>query len=189
MSSVDQSSKGSRKTFYLLVAVCFAPILASYITYYFWRPATGLTYGQLLKIQPVPDFSMTTLAGKPAALTQFKGKWLLVVADKAACAENCRAALHAMRQFRVAQGKDMGRVERLWIVTDKAEIASDVMAAAEGAAIWRAETGIPLPGVVEDGFYLIDPLGNQVIRYGRNADPVKVIKELAKFLKNNESLG
>lgn len=188
-NSVSQSQSRGRKILLAMFAVTIAPVAASYLTYYFWKPTGGLSYGQLLTTQPVPLFQLSTLDNKAAALSDFKGKWLLVMADNAACAKPCQDALFAMRQFRVAQGKDMGRVERLWLLTGDGNPSAEALASADNAKIYRAKVAIPLPGDVGEGFYLIDPLGNQVIRYSRHADPVKVIKELGKFLKNNENLG
>ncbi|WP_269532824.1 cytochrome C oxidase subunit I [Chitinimonas sp. BJYL2] len=174
----------------LLVAVCAAPILASYLTYYFWKPQGGRTYGELLEVKPVPAFPQQTLEGKPAGLADFKGKWVLVMSDDVTCAKSCMDALFAMRQFRLGQGKEMERVTRLWLVRGEGMPSSAAVSAADGATIHRiGAEAVPLPGDVNAGIYLIDPLGNQVIRYPRSADGVKVIREIAKFLKNNVNIG
>jgi len=34
-----------------------------------------------------------------------------------------------------------------------------------------------------DHIYVIDPLGNLVLRYARDADPAGIIKDLARLLK------
>ncbi|QDQ27487.1 cytochrome C oxidase subunit I [Chitinimonas arctica] len=178
-----------RRILLIMIAITIAPVLASYLTYYFWRPAGGKTYGQLLEIHPVAEFSQRKLSGEPASLAELKGKWVLVTVAGGDCAAACQATLHALRQYRVAQGKYMGKVERLWLVNDAAVPSAQAIAAAEGARVHRALAPVPLPGDQAGAVYLIDPLGNQVIRYGREAEPVKVIKELGKFLKNNENLG
>jgi hypothetical protein len=38
-------------------------------------------------------------------------------------------------------------------------------------------------GNVNDHLYLIDPLGNLMMRFPKNADPKKVAKDISKLLK------
>ena len=38
-------------------------------------------------------------------------------------------------------------------------------------------------GKLEDHLYLIDPLGNLMMRFPKDADPTKVKKDIAKLLK------
>ncbi|MDN3576552.1 cytochrome C oxidase subunit I [Chitinimonas viridis] len=189
MNAATQPKRNGRWILFALIAITIAPVLASYLAYYVWRPEGGKTYGELLKVGPVPAFRQAGLDGKPAALADLKGRWVLVMAASGDCQQACQKDLHALRQIRMAQGKFMDRVERLWLVTDAAAPSAQAVAAADGARTVRALEAIPLQGDVATGYYLIDPLGNQVIRYPRTADPVRVIKEVGKFLKNNENLG
>ncbi len=68
-------------------------------------------YGELLAAKPVSGFE------------PLRGKWVLVTFDAAACDAYCEKKLYFMRQVRRAQGKDMDRIERLWVLTDAGEAA------------------------------------------------------------------
>ena len=46
------------------------------------------------------------------------GKWLMVSAGGADCLKACQEQLHAMRQWRLMQGKNMDRIQRVWLVLD-----------------------------------------------------------------------
>ncbi|MFC4159485.1 hypothetical protein [Chitinimonas lacunae] len=179
----------NRLTLIALIAVALAPVVLSYLAYYVWKPSGGRSYGQLLEVRPLPDFPLASLDGKPARLDEFRRKWLLVMVDDAACGKDCMDALFALRQYRLSQGKEMHRIERLWLVTGEGQPSAAALRQADGAAIRRALAPVPLPGELQRGIYLIDPLGNQVVRYPRDAETGRVIKELVRFLKNNESLG
>ena len=109
---------------------------------------------------------------------------MLVTFDAAACDAYCERKLYFMRQVRRAQGKDMDRVERLWVLTDGAQAArraaarrSKARASAEipGQAVFRASAA--------DHIYLVDPLGNLMMRFPRDPDPSKMIKDLQRLLK------
>ena len=181
--------KQNRKIIPLLVFLTLAPVILSTLAYFFWHPTGVQTYGELLPTRPVPAMDMTTLDGKPAPLSDLKGKWLLVVVDKADCDAQCAAALHAIRQYRVTQNTEMDRLDRVWLVADGKAPSAQAVQAAEGAQIRLVHGAVQLPGAMQQSFYLIDPLGNQVMRYGRDATPSKVIKELGRVLKNNQSIG
>ncbi|MBV8658569.1 MAG: hypothetical protein JO142_12160 [Burkholderiales bacterium] len=187
--STAVSNPPNRKIILLLVFLTLAPVILSTLAYFFWHPTGVQSYGELLPTRPVPTMEMTTLDGKPAPLAELKGKWLLVVVDNAACDAQCAAALHAIRQYRVSQNTEMDRLDRVWLVADGKAPTPEAVKAAEGAQIRLVHGTVPLPGAMQQSFYLIDPLGNQVMRYGRDATPSKVIKELGRVLKNNQSLG
>ena len=51
--------------------------------------------------------------------------------DAGACDAYCEHKLYVMRQVRRAQGKDMDRIERLWVLTDAASRARMLLAASE----------------------------------------------------------
>ncbi|WP_374351077.1 hypothetical protein [Chitinimonas sp.] len=179
----------NRMTIALLIGLTIAPVLLSTLVYFYWKPTGGKSFGELLPTRPVPQLVMHTLAGQAASLNEFKGKWLLLMADKAQCDAACQNRLFAMRQFRLAQGLEMERVKRLWLVVGDGMPSEAARIAADGAEIRRVAQLPPLPGDVGNGIYLIDPLGNQVVRYPQDATPAKVIKEIGRFLKNNQSLG
>jgi len=132
----------------------------------------------------------TLIAPRPAGLPPhpaLKGKWVLVQFDAGACATACERKLFFMRQVRRAQGREMGRIARLWAVTDGARPAPALVAALEDTVI--AEQGAALAAAfpAEAGaarhIYLVDPMGNLMMRFPEDADPARVIKDLKHLLK------
>jgi len=160
----------------LLAAFFILPAAASWIV---WRfelvPGVTGNYGTLLPPRPV----------LPATLAPLKGRWVLVQFDGGACAAACERKLYIMRQIRRAQGKEMQRVERLWLVTDAARPRAELLAAIEGTVLAPAGSGAEFPaeGNVTDHIYLVDPLGNLMLRFPRDPDPMRMIKDLQRLLK------
>jgi cytochrome oxidase Cu insertion factor (SCO1/SenC/PrrC family) len=186
-----QQSKGRWKLF-AVIAVCAAPIIASYLTYYVIKPQSRTNYGALIdsRVYPIPALGATTLDGKPIALDAYKGKWMMVQVNDADCQEPCKKRLHDMRQLRLAQGKDMDRIERIWLITDDKPLETIVIREYDGTHMLRVKPDVLkawLP--VEQGttpsdhIYLIDPLGNLMMRFPKDADPNKIKKDLSKLLK------
>lgn len=191
MERNDQKKKG-RWQLFAVIAVCAAPLLASYLTYYVIKPESRTNYGALIdpRTHPMPSLGATSLEGKPAALDSFKGKWIMLQVSDAECAETCRKHLSDMRQLRLAQGKDMDRIERVWLITDDKPLETILIREYDGTHMLRArpealKAWLPAEQgtVVEDHVYLVDPLGNLMMRFPKDADPNKVKRDLAKLLK------
>lgn len=192
MEQNNQQKTGRWKLFAVL-AVCAAPVIASYLTYYVIKPESRTNYGELIdpRTHPVPaTLKLSSLDGKPEAIDAFKGKWVMLQLGNADCDNACRRRLHDMRQLRLAQGKDMDRIERVWLVTDDKPLETLLMREYDGTHILRANGDalrIWLPAEngtsAADHIYMIDPLGNLMMRFPKEADPNKIKKDIAKLLK------
>ena len=157
----------------LLVAACAAPFVLGWLAYeYRWVSGRTSNYGELLKPRPVDG-----------ALAPLRGKWVLVTADGAACSAACERKLYIVRQVRKAQGKEMDRIDRLWLLTDGGKPRAELVAALDGGHVAAADARLlgALPNVVD--IYLVDPLGNLMMRFPAKADPQKMIKDLQRLLK------
>ncbi len=190
-TNVTQQRLGRWKLL-LVIAVCAAPMLASYFTYFVIKPGAATNYGTLLdpRQYAMPVLHAQDLQGKSASLDAYKGKWLMLQVDSAACDTQCQKKLLDMRQLRTAQGKGMDRIERIWLMTDDQLIDSRLLAGIEGTRILKVDAAhlqswLPVEpnGNVRDHIYLIDPLGNLMMRYPKNADANKMKKDLSKLLK------
>lgn len=190
--AVPEVKKRTNWTLFLVIAVCAAPMILSYFTYYVIKPQGRTNYGELIdpRAYPIPDLGITTLDGQPASLNDYAGKWIMLQADAAACPQRCTDKLLWQRQVRLTQGKDMDRIERVWLVTDDQPLATVLMKEYDGTHILRVDAkklAAWLP--VEQGtgaadhIYMIDPLGNLMMRFPKDPDPNKIKKDITKLLK------
>ena len=175
-----------------VVAVCAAPLIASYLTYYVIKPQSRTNYGALIdpRQYPIPPLGSSALDGAAARLEDYKGKWIMLQVDRGDCAEDCRKKLLTMRQLRLMQGKEMDRIERVWLVTDKAPVETMLLREYDGTDILRADAArlkawLPVDAgtSAEDHIYLIDPLGNLMMRFPKDPDPNKMKKDISKLLR------
>lgn len=125
-SKVDTQTRRGRIQMLLLLLACAAPVIASYLAYYVFKPEGGKTnFGSL--VQPVQDMN-------PAWFDiPFNGKWTLLVARPAGeCTiknESCLEALFLMRQLRIAVGRESSRVQLVWVNTDGKPVDPEVVLA------------------------------------------------------------
>ncbi len=193
MEPNKQKQMSGRWKLLAVVAVCASPMIFSYLTYYDVIPVSGSTnYGTLLdpRKHPMPALGTTGLDGKPLALDAYKGKWIMLQAAPGNCLQACKEQLVKIRQLRIMQGKNMERIERVWLVTDETPLDIELMKVIDGARFLRVKPEVVkawLPveagGDVSDHLYLVDPLGNLMMRYPKNPPPEKVSKDLGKLLK------
>ena len=184
--------KRSRWMLWLVLLVCAAPLIASYFAYYVVKPERRSNYGTLLdqRAHPIPGMATTTLDGRPMPLQQFKGKWVMLMTGSGACAQACQQQLFTMRQLRLMQGKEMDRIERVWLITDREPLDTIVIREFDGTHMLRADGAavtqwLPAdPGTrTTDHIYLVDPLGHLMMRFPANPEPRKVYKDIYKLLK------
>jgi len=181
------------RVLYLLVAVTLAPILASYFAYYVSPPSGRTNYGTLVEPQrPVPAIPATGLDGTAFDLRLLKDKWVLVMADGGACDEYCQSKLFHMRQQRTMTGKERDEIERVWFITDREPLSNALIREYEGTYFVRVDERdvrplLALPDSVDaslrDHIWVIDPLGNLMLRWPRNPDPKGTKSDIARLLK------
>lgn len=186
--SQEPRPRSSYLSLWLIIVLAAAPMAAAYLAYYFWPPAAQTNYGELLEPKPLPEAVLELVDGSRFELSRLRGKWVLATIDSGKCGAYCRQKLYYLRQLRLAQGKDMDRIERVWFVSDEAQPARETAAAYQGTWLVRVSGStllahFPARGAVSDHIYVIDPLGNVMMRYPRDADPPRMVKDLARLLK------
>lgn len=180
-----------------VVAVCAAPVIASYFTYFVIRPGgSGTAYSAL--VQPgvaMPALQARTLDGTVKPLRSLVGQWLLVVVDGGACAPACEKRLYLQRQLREMTGREADRIDKLWLVIDDAPLSPALQQALpatpamtilrvprEAAAAWLK----PAAGqALEDHVYIVDPLGEWMMRAPAGADPSRLKRDIDRLLKGS----
>lgn len=187
-SGAQPDPRSGRIEILALAALCLAPFVAALITYQYWQPRGGMNYGELIPARALIDPPLRRLDQHAFRLSELKGKWILLQLDESDCAAACKTKLYNMRQVRLAQGREMERVERVWLILDEAPLETLLMREYEGTHMLRAG-GSPLlaeiapSGGVREHIYVIDPLGNLMLRYPKDADPREMHKDLARLLR------
>ena len=183
----------------LILLVCAAPVMASYWAFYVARPSGGeAAYGTL--IQPsvaIPDAVASDLQGGNVPLRSLKGQWLLVVVGPAACDAGCEQRLLLQRQLREMLGRERDRIDKVWLVTDEVALSPELrqaMAALPAVAVLRVPRALveawlkPAPGrTLEDHLYLVDPMGEWMMRMPAAPDPSKVKRDLERLMRASAS--
>lgn len=192
-SSAAQTRMGRWKMLMVLM-VCAAPVVASYVTYYLIRPETRQNFGTLVDPQrPLPDMRAVAMDGKPTDLLALKGQWLLISVAGGGCDGQCQHHLYMQRQLREGLGKEKDRVDWVWLVSDDAAIAPSLSPALATATVLRVPSAQlqtwlqPEQGAaLQDHLYVVDPLGNWMMRFPAHLDvgqATKVKRDMERLLR------
>ena len=164
----------------LLLLVFAAPLGLAFWLYYgsSWRPAAHSNHGTL--IEPVrPLASAGVLAGK----------WSLVVigSGTGGCDAGCRETLIYARQTWLSLGKLADRAQRVFL---SAECCDEEYLQREHQGLVRVLVNTPatlallqaFPAPQARSIFIVDPLGNLMMRYDAQADPKGLRDDLKKLL-------
>ena len=188
-------TKSGRTKMLLVLAICAAPVIASYLTYFVIRPEGRTNYSELIQPQaPIPDdLPLTDLKGAVVGAEALKGQWLMVVVSGAACDAVCEKHLWVQRQLREALGRDRDRVDKLWLIDDagtpKPQTLAGVMTNTDATVLRVPRAALaawlrPAPGqALEDHIYIVDLLGNWMMRAPANVEPSKLKADVVKLLR------
>ncbi len=196
-AEVRRTGSGRWKMLAVLL-VCAAPVLASYFTFYVLRPEGRRNFGELIDPQrPLPAQSVLSLSGQTSSLKALKGQWLLLSVANAACDELCSRHLYLQRQLREGLGKDRARVDWVWLIPDTGPVPDQLRPALKDATVLRVDrqalTDWLAPGdghQLAEHLYLVDPLGNWMMRFPANLDlakAAKVKRDLERLLRASNS--
>ena len=167
------------------------PLALSFILYFSgWRPPGQAAHGQLIDPpRPLAAVSLVPIGGA-APVRVFARRWTLAYVGDGSCAAQCRRALFVIRQSRLLLNQDMQRVARVFLATGHCCDREFLMREHPGLQAFDAtlpEAQALLASFPTDGretyVFIVDPLGNLVMRESAAADPKGLLDDLRKLLR------
>lgn len=175
----------------LLALLFIGPFATAMYLYFFggdgWRPQGSVAHGILIENPPSLDIGKLALPDGSSA--RFTGKWSLLYVGNGNCAESCQKSLYEVRQVRQALGRDMSRVQRYFITTDGTPDVQLIKGAhPDLIVIDAAVTGggkilATLGEHSEADVFVVDPLGNIMMRFPAGTTMKDMHKDLSLLLK------
>jgi hypothetical protein len=174
----DELRTRNLRTVAALAGLFLLPLIVSFWLYYAtdWRPAGSTAHGELIS-PPRP------LPATPALVAD---KWTLVYIGDGQCDESCRRALLVMRQTRLALNNEMTRVNRVFLTTAHCCDEEFLRREHQGLIVADASAELlrhfPEQNRAEK-LFVVDPLGNLMMRYDARQNPKGLLQDLKKLLK------
>ncbi len=179
----------------LVLLVCAAPVIASYLAYFVIRPEGRTNYSELIQpLRPIPEkLPLVDLQGRAVEAAALKGQWLLVVVSGGACDAVCERQLWIQRQLRETLGREKERLDKVWLISDAAAPRAQTLQAVSAgvpATVLRiapealAQWLTPAKGsTLEQHMVVVDPLGNWMMRVPADPEPAKLKRDIEKLLR------
>ena len=194
----QQSRKRNNRPFWALLALFGISYIAAWV-FYMSDDMLGMSktsnYGELVSpVQPIGAIALQRMDGSQLNTKELRGKWLLISVGDSGCEQSCQENFYKMRQIRRAMAKDRSRVNRMFLMTDNGQQASlqeklkdyegmEVIGGS-GTAVKKLLTILSIPGNdIKDRVFIIDPIGNLMMRYPSEAEPEEMLKDLKRLLK------
>jgi cytochrome oxidase Cu insertion factor (SCO1/SenC/PrrC family) len=203
MSGQAAAGGGKRGIFPLLamIVVFAAPVIAAWFFYLNpdYRPAGRTNKGELISpVVSLPaDLGLRTLEGADFDPAVLEGKWTLVYLDAGECGDHCKSRLVDLRQIRLAVGESQMNVDRLWILADPPgpDRMPDLGGGFDGMKVAMADAAAEgrLLGLLGEGadalgrVYILDPMGNLMMRYAQDAPAEDTLKDMERLLKASKN--
>ena len=192
------AQKPNRWPLLLMVVVFAAPILAAWFFYFNpeYLPATRSNRGELIEpmVKLDTDSGLLNPDGSPFDLANLSGKWTLVSLNRAPCGDDCRNRLTGLRQIRLALGETRFSVERLQILTDtddtgalKQDFEGMHIVLAQGSAGTKLLDALGEGAAALDRTYILDPMGNLMMRYQADAPAKDTLKDMERLIKASKN--
>jgi cytochrome oxidase Cu insertion factor (SCO1/SenC/PrrC family) len=189
---MPETRSRSKRLVPVLLALLFVGPFATAIYMYFyggenWRPQGSTAHGILIANPP-------SLVGEAVSLpngttTDFTGKWSLLYVGDGHCDTGCQQALYQLRQVRQALNKEMSRVQRYFITTggtpdtELMHGAHPDLIVIDGTVTDGSKVLAALGSYGEADVFVVDPLGNIMMRFPAGTTMKDMHKDLSLLLK------
>ena len=187
----DSRARG-RRTLLIVAAIFLLPVAAAFTLYYgkLWRPANSASKGELIEpARPLTVAGLRHADGTAADASVLSGKWTLLYIGDGRCTEACRTALVFGRQSRLALNNEMTRVQRVFLATGNC-CDNDYFSREQPGLIALDASSPEAQGLLaqfppERGrtLFIVDPLGNLMMRHDASHTTKDLLSDLKKLLK------
>jgi hypothetical protein len=176
----------------IVAAVFLLPVIGAFALYYgkLWRPSGSSSKGELIEpARPLAIAGLRHANGTPVDARVFLDKWTLLYIGDGGCDADCRTALVFARQSRLALNNEMTRVQRIFLATghccDTAYFSAEHpgLIALDASAPEAAPLLAQFPGDRARSLFIVDPLGNLMMRHDASHTTKDLLSDLKKLLK------
>ena len=153
---------------------------------------SAASYGSLIHpAQPIEQFNFETYSEQKYSVDFLQGRWTYLYFTSTLCDLHCEAALFKIRQTRMAVGKDSNRVQYLLLSNSFVSSSAQQSIFARHSKLttgklldWKTTLEDQQQEHLQAGFiYIIDPAGNLMMKYDKDATSRGLLRDLKKLLR------
>jgi cytochrome oxidase Cu insertion factor (SCO1/SenC/PrrC family) len=193
------SKKKNPYTVWFVVMAFIAPVALAYIIFFFVDVTSYVNHGEILKpIVHISSFKLTDENNDIIPQDDLTYKWRLVSFVSQDCNEKCEKRLYDTRQIHRSLGKNQHRLSRMFVHLEPAgesltklmkETHDNVIHVNGNAATIREALGDNIHdnlGITNNETYIMDPMGNVMMRFTEEQPNKEFLYDLKKLLKASQ---
>jgi hypothetical protein len=183
---IDARKRG-RLQLIALAVVFLGPLALAFWLYYGqnWSPPGQAVNGELIS----PPLELPNNPLRKDGGARLRDVWSLVIVAPGDCGDACLQALYETRQLRLALGRDRNRLQRVWIVESGEPDYDFVMAEHPNLLIVATSNSVGadllsrIDRRSEVDIFLVDPLGNLIMRFPADLGMRAMHTDIMRLLK------
>ncbi|GMR06440.1 MAG: cytochrome c oxidase subunit I [Gammaproteobacteria bacterium] len=179
-------------TIWFVVLAFVAPVALAYLMFFYGNITSFSNHGEILS--PVVDITTLKLKDEKGKIIPEKAlryKWRLISFVDENCDESCNARLYDVRQIHKALGKNQHRVLRVIVHLKPPveELTRLIKKEYPNALIMYGDEKVitsalgDSAGIHENVIYIMDPMGNIMMRFTQDQTKKDFLKDLGRLLK------
>ncbi len=183
----EKNKKKDKVTLILIILILCSPVFISTAIYVMGYNPGSMNYGDLLEVQKLEGDGVNQIDNTIFRMKNLHGKWAMVMIDSGECNEACQEKLFYMRQVRIIQHTEKDRVERLWLIDDNKTVSDELLEEYKGTLFIKAKDSelvkaIDTEDVHRNHIYLVDFMGNLMMRFPEELEPRKMSEDIKRLL-------
>ena len=182
-------------TIWFVVLSFVAPVVLAYVMFFFIDVKSFNNHGELLNpILHIKDFKLRNTDQELIPEKELTYKWRLVSFVGSSCDKACADQLHDTRQVYRSLGKNRHRVMQMLVHLEEADPAFSKLIQDEHAEVIRVHgTADEIAAVIgsvadfnQNQVYVMDPMGNVMMRFTADQPNKDFLYDLRKLLKASQ---
>ncbi|MFK8028014.1 MAG: SCO family protein [Gammaproteobacteria bacterium] len=192
METEGMKTNNPKLSGYFLIALFVVPLLIAIVMYSLrdHLPTTkSVSHGELIHpAQPIKTLTIQLPTNETIDLKSFAGKWTYLVYSPNGCDLQCEASLFKLRQTKKATGRESNRIQSA-LLTNANQVNSNILDRNQRTPVgqllkFELEDEPDKQKQLEHGIiYLIDPIGNLMMKYDTSTTSRGMLKDIKKLLK------
>lgn len=186
----NSSTKRSNMTLWILLGSFLIPAILAYGYFFFGNRPSISSNGTLINpIIDIQTLKLTNQAGEMINREELTPKWRMYYFVNEACDTDCLNDLYNMRQINIALGKNQDRVQHVIVHLNKPKDDFIELIEKEHKEAVRLFTTAENKAVLvsqndtDTYIYLVDPLGNIMMKFSSSIEAKLILKDINKLLK------
>lgn len=193
------TSKRNPYTVWFVVIAFIAPVALAYIMFFFVDVKSFVNHGEILNpIIHISDFQLKNDSDEIIPQDELTYKWRLISFIGKDCDEICETRLYDTRQIHTLLGKDQHRLMRMFVHLEPASEALTKLNEQTHPNVIHVNADIDViisalgnnirdnVGIKNNETYIMDPMGNVMMRFTQDQPNKEFLYDLKKLLKASQ---